>query len=225
MDQGIAILVGAFISAIISGIVAWLVSKTNLKAVERTASATIEGQSKILMRDLERTGQEIKAKIGVEVLSKNRQEWINELRTKISEYYVIAINLPIDLVKASNKSRESDSITNEKIAHKITDVYMEKSIQLQKLQIYISLMLNPNEQIHQNVIKTTEEILANLNHIYNLYIPNDYKDDNYKCMTDEEIEKDHDLIADNVMGKLIPFLLENTKSILKEEWERVKKGV
>ena len=88
MDQGIAIVIGAIIGASISGFIAWLVSKNNLKAVELTTIATIEAQSKILQADLERTGQEIKAKIGIEVLSKNRQEWINLLRKEIYDVVI-----------------------------------------------------------------------------------------------------------------------------------------
>lgn len=199
MDQGIAIVIGAIIGAVISGITAYFTSKANLKAVQRTANATIESQSKISLADIERTGQEIKAKIGVEVLSKNRQEWINDLRKKTAEiYYYLYDSMYLVSDNLSSDTNIPEHI--EKLKFNLNEA--------NKLHGYLLLLLNPNEDSYH---KIDNLIVRGKLCINSLII---------------DINKNSNVIP--ILEKfnvICEEILSTTQSILKTEWERVKKGV
>lgn len=228
MDQGIAIVIGAIIGAVISGIIAYFTSKANLKAVERTANATIEAQSKISRADIERTGQEIKAKIGVEVLSKNRQEWINDLRKQIALFVSQANSSIVDIAKkhvfiereilkrqgkADNEKYELDNDGSKEFMAFAQNI----TLNLKCLQIYVELMLNPNEENNKKVIDLMIDIQNFISDFYCCFLSDNKKLENLdKKLKQQEIS----LSIQNYSTELVNEVIK----ILKIEWERVKKG-
>ncbi|PXZ06365.1 hypothetical protein DKK70_10355 [Gilliamella apicola] len=199
MDQGIAIVIGAIIGASISGFIAWLVSKNNLKAVELTTIATIEAQSKILQADLERTGQEIKAKIGIEVLSKNRQEWINLLRKEIYDVVIIRVKL-------------NEQILNESYTTEVLKTYVLK---IQEKVAFLSLLLNPTEEHHIDLLLLLEEMERTIRN---------YNDELLLYISQKNTVNDINNALNN-FDNTVTKIQKQAQIILKTEWNRVKEGI
>lgn len=199
MDQGIAIVIGAIIGAWISGFIAWLVSKNNLKAVELTTIATIEAQSKILQADLERTGQEIKAKIGIEVLSKNRQEWINLLRKEIYDVVIIRVKL-------------NEQILNESYTTEVLKTYVLK---IQEKVAFLSLLLNPTEEPHIDLLLLLEEMERTIRN---------YNDELLLYISQKNTVNDINNALNN-FDNTVTKIQKQAQIILKTEWNRVKEGI
>ena len=202
MDQGLALVIGTIIGSVISGFISWLVSRNNLKAVERTANSAIESQSKTLITDLERTGQEIKAKIGVEVLSKNRQEWINDLRKQVSEFTSISLKMPADIIY-KKLTTENRIIDETEITEKMNKLVAKRD--------YLILLLNPDEKNSQDINTSIQEIISILIDL------NSKNKQDLSVIIIEEFNK-------NILDK-IRKITKSTQIVLKTEWERVKKGV
>ena len=125
-----------------------------------------------------------KKQFGASVLSKFRQEWINSLRDNISEYISCMFMIMI-------YNRTSEIGQGKEIA--------EECRKLVLLNHKISLMLNPNEENHNKLIKLLEGLTAVV-----AEEDRDKSTANYK-------EKSNDIV---VLSQII----------LKEEWIRVKKG-
>lgn len=228
MDQGIAIVIGAVIGAVVSGVIAYFTSKSNLKAVERTANSTIEFQSKTLIADLERTGKEIKAKIGIEVLSKNRQEWINDLRKQIALFVSLTNSSIVDIPKkhaliGMKILKRQGKTENEKYeldydgVHEFIAFTQEITITLNKLFINVELMLNPYEENNKKIIDLMIDIQSSISDLYCYFLPDNLlPKDLDKNLTPKEISLSIQDDSQKLTNKVI--------TILKIEWERVKKG-
>lgn len=138
-----------------------------------------------------------KKRIGIEVLSKNRQEWINDLRHVISDFIDIAISSSAKYVE--NLEYQEFSNQARKLDHK---------------RYYLALLLNPNENdsITINELATTiTKHHASLIRIIGIH----------KKIPDSQKVQD----AINLLMIDINNLVDITQKILKTEWERVKKGV
>lgn len=206
MEYIIGTLIGAVI-ALIGGIIT---AKINNKTVERTTSKSLEEYSKLLIKDLEKTGQEIQAKIRVEVLSKYRQEWINDLRKTINDTYHL-INISTIKLNTSILSGEIDKPVIEEIHN--------NNYQVKKLRNYLELLLNPREESYKKITEAIELVPCHLQSIFDTAVEYSVK----KISKDkaEDTLKKH---LDKIDG-LKKQILESTQQVLKEEWERVKKGV
>jgi len=229
MDQGIAIVIGAVIGAAVSGIIAYFTSRSNLKAVERTANSTIEYQSKALIVDLERTGQEIKAKIGIEVLSKNRQEWINDLRKQIASFVSQANSSIVDIpkkhalikgeiLKKHGKRDDENFQLDSDGLKEFMSFTQDIILNLSCLMINLELMLNPNEEKNKQVINLMADIYLSVSDLFCCFLPSYLLPEKFdKNLTPKEIC----ISIQNHSKELKEKVLE----ILKTEWERVKKGI
>lgn len=116
------------------------------------------------------------------VLSKNRQDWINELRREISEFIVHAHSM-----KYGVSPIQSQSEAFSKIAQTMDKFYLS--------YIKINLLINPSESDHIDLIRLLKKIHSGIT------------------------QKDFDIMAAQ------SELIEISQTVLKREWERVKKIV
>lgn len=153
--------------------------------------------------------KELKTKIGVEVLSKNRQEWINDLRKTINDTYHL-INITTIKFKNSIQSNTIDDFLEE----------MQNNIyQVRKLKNYLELLLNPKEESYAQITEAIELVPNNLQQIFNTAVKYSNKEigmDNAMAIMNTHIDE---------IYRQEKRILESTQRVLKEEWERVKKGV
>lgn len=141
-------------------------------------------------------------RIGIEVLSKNRQEWINDLRKQVSEFTSISTKMPVDIIY---KKITTTYNINDK--HEI----IEKISRLAIIRDYLILLLNPDEKDSQNINTSIQNIMSIINDLNN---------------------KDKQELSETILQEFnkeilhkIEELTKNTQKVLKTEWERVKKGV
>ncbi|PAU92945.1 hypothetical protein CK503_14765 [Aliifodinibius salipaludis] len=118
------------------------------------------------------------------VISTNRQNWINQLRSLVSEF----IGLGVFIGAALNNPHETN-------AQEVT----EKTERLHTLKGQINLMLNPNEP-------KSEELSDLVEKFYGSAINNDNP------------------VSSLNLNSIKESIIETLQKILKEEWERVKKG-
>jgi len=116
--------------------------------------------------------------IRIEVLSKNRQDWINTLRDELSNYIG-----KLNEYRYLNKLDDIEELT-------IKDVLIIKEVTT--IVTKIELLLNPTEKTHQDLIK----LIKNMN---------------------KNIQTENEILSREKF-------IEYSQKILKEEWERVKKG-
>ncbi len=102
-----------------------------------TTKHTIDSQSKSAKEQIANQSKIAELNIKSEVLSRNRQDWINTLRISISEF----TSLFVLLSKANEKPIASKDDKWEKL-------FM--------LKAKISLLINPNEDDHQQLEKLIE---------------------------------------------------------------------
>ena len=136
-------------------------------------------------------------RIGIEVLSKNRQEWINDIRHVICDFIDIAISSATKYVE--NLDYQEFSNQARKLDHK---------------RHYLALLLNPNED---NSIKINELAYAIVER-HALLIS--LIGINKKISDKQKVQDTINLLISNT-NELVAI----TQKVLKTEWERVKKGV
>ncbi|MCX8574464.1 MULTISPECIES: hypothetical protein [unclassified Gilliamella] len=141
-------------------------------------------------------------RIGIEVLSKNRQEWINDLRKQVSEFTSISTKMPVDIIYKKITTTYNINDKNEII---------EKISRLAIIRDYLILLLNPDEKDSQNINTSIQNIMSIINDLNN---------------------KDKQELSETILQEFnkeilhkIEELTKNTQKVLKTEWERVKKGV
>ena len=118
-----------------------------------------------------------------QIVAPIRQKWIDELRKLITEFLSTAQMLAV--------VNESNGILNE------DDIDKETYKKMLSIERKLTLMLNPNETLHNELMKHIRELLDKTEHgISNLL----------------------------EFGPLVRKITETAQSILKEEWVRVKKG-
>lgn len=164
----------------------------------------------------------------VQVLSANRQAWINKLRDLISEYMSIAPDFLTVKYEFNNHNHYFKSIADKKIRlleqHNVTNEAVEKNfadaaeklnraitklsecrIKEKLLTGNIKLMLNPEEKWYPIL----SGIFIEVTKIYN---------------TLDGLEDDIYLSKINEMSHQMELCLCCSQDLLKYEWERVKKG-
>lgn len=142
-----------------------------------------KGQRRLTMLSLQNQSDLALKSINKDILSKNRQEWINTLRDCISNYL--------------SSHELSKLIAQHKKSAKTPPEYGQEFKIWQSLGYKIQLLLNPNEEKSKQMI----ELMTKLN------LATDYR--SYSK------EEDYERIKNEI--------IKIGQSILKEEWERVKK--
>jgi hypothetical protein len=123
------------------------------------------------------------------VISANRQNWINTLRDCIAEFQVKA---KVVTVETKLSSQDSTSFASDP---KNFDQAVEKK---RVLRNKIALLINPNEQDHDDLIK----LMAKVEDL---------------CINEDSIDDEK---HDNLQKEITSL----AQKILNREWERVKKG-
>lgn len=141
-------------------------------------------------------------RIGIEVLSKNRQEWINDLRRQVSEFISEATGLSVDIV-AKKLTTEYEISEQLEIIRKIQKIMI--------IRDYLILLLNPNEKDSQNIINNIKNTIILLKELHETNKQNISR--GIATKKAKEIESH------------ITKLTKNTQLVLKTEWKRVKKGI
>ncbi|OYQ75246.1 hypothetical protein [Wohlfahrtiimonas sp. G9077] len=170
-------------------------------------------------------------RIKVEVLSKNRQDWINDLRKNMAEYLKLVYNM-----KSYNYDHQGNIVFTP---HLVTE---ENHNRLLYITSYVTLLLSPQAKNTQNdrslkLVKLLED--ANLFLFYpmehdlksfyekiseywenDFLLPASYDKKKFKELTPKEQEE----IYLKTKGYILKFISIMTQEILKTEWERVKNG-
>jgi hypothetical protein len=148
------IAVGSFILAILSFIVtAWIVWSA-MKQQITTFLKTINSQEKISADVKEREYKKVRA----DILSRNRQDWINSLRNELSELISSAHSL-VDshaLLSALTPSGADAVAERKQILSKIS---LERGV-LYRHKTKIELLLNPTEQDSIKIVKKIDELTS-----------------------------------------------------------------
>lgn len=118
-----------------------------------------------------------------QIVAPIRQKWIDELRDLITEFLSTAQMLVV--------VNDSNGILNE------DDIDKETYKNMLSIERKLTLMLNPNESLHNELMVHIRELLDKTEHgVSNL----------------------------SEFGPLVSKITETAQRILKEEWVRVKKG-
>ena len=126
-----------------------------------------------------------KKQINASILSGNRQEWINTLRTEVSGFVSV-----VSLLGALRAGGYKGVTSGE--ANQFGREAMERKSK-------IELLLNPSESLHNELITAIESALSIAIHT----------------------ELEPDAVEQR---RCIDQILNKSKTILKQEWVRVKKG-
>lgn len=113
-----------------------------------------------------------------EIITKSRQEWINTLRDELAEFLSILHNIDIKL------DAEKRNPVDKDLRHLLSKSELKAA--------KIKLLINPNEEDHQELVKLVEDATSNLG-----------EDDDYLLKMNNKI-------------------ISKSQDILKREWNRVK---
>lgn len=212
--------IGAFIAGVIPAYIAWYTIKKNIKALE------VDRQRQQDSFDKDRAAQlDIATKnLNAQVLSNNRQQWINNLRDLMAEYMALAAELlPIQHDFIVNKEyfdsiselqRENYAkgrIVSPSIEEKFNDARSLLSSSIKRLgsnrvkeRLLVSkikMMMNPNEQWYNDLTIMFADVVI--------------------CYNSLEDRKDYPAKLEEMNG-ISERILKISQKILKYEWERVK---
>ncbi|MFJ5452966.1 hypothetical protein ACIPT4_07920 [Pectobacterium jejuense] len=196
---------------------------------ERTAQQSFlinerDAQFRSVEKDREIQLKIAKKNFNMQVLSANRQQWINNLRDLIAEFMSLApslFNAQMQFILAQNMmnsftsrqvrtvafndiKKERDELSDK--LGKCIDCLISFQEKERLLVAKIKMMLNPKESSYGKI----NIILERINTIYNGYIEHDIN--NYSKLYTDMISE-------------ISNLLDASQEVLKTEWERVKAGV
>ncbi|HDL8511327.1 TPA: hypothetical protein PXR53_002542 [Yersinia enterocolitica] len=216
----IATILGSLIAGSIPAAIAWRTIKKNQESVEADRAA----QQTSFDKDREAQLLIATRSFNAQVLSNNRQAWINELRNIISEFISSIesyIRVYHDTIAANNSylqfkihydSEQVKTTASVEGMRELYDKWSQSRIENEKqdkafnvIIIKTSLMLNPKESSYR-------EIISLMNEIY-ILPKQTFKTENYDALAM------YDLVY-----KKSNELLVHVQQCLKEEWEKVKVG-
>ncbi|MCI1676615.1 MAG: hypothetical protein LKK36_06150 [Ewingella americana] len=217
----IATILGSLIAGTIPAVIAWKTIKKNQEIIES------DRRVQQISFDKDRDAQLLisERNFNAQVISANRQAWINELRAVISEFVANSENM-VELslkssvaYKAYNdckeniKGRDFSETSNNQLIAFFND-YMDINKELRNLQNRwgllmhkASLMLNPQEEI-------SEKIISRMNKIYDFAL--------FDCRSSHS--KKEDVNQFHVVRGYCNVLLDDVKVCLKNEWVKTKLG-
>lgn len=168
-----------------------------------------------------------KQNFDMQVLSANRQAWINLLRDLIAEYVAISPELLSKKHDQLNKEKYYNEIAkiytscstveefqNIKPAHdhasaeitKSIDEFTNLNVRERKLIAKLNMMINPNEEFY-----------ADLN--------NQFKKVKLEYLGLKDIDLDNYTLAHVRLNTCLDVIINISQRMLKNEWDRVKQGV
>ncbi|AFH91931.1 hypothetical protein ACU7RR_002335 [Providencia stuartii] len=149
-----------------------------------------------------------KQRLGIEVKSKHRQDWINALRKDISLICTKSNYITYDI----REILRIEHIQNQDNKKTFSEYIYEYGA-INSSYFNVKLFLNPKEDKH---IKLDNEI-NNLKENLMSFINENLKPDN-------QLSEDNTLKNRTKIEKNIDEITSLSQSIFKEEWERIKKG-
>lgn len=240
-----AALVGGIIPAIIAGLTFWINSrnvKRERKEQERFLSNERGAQQQFLKDERIAQGESLDAdreaqlaiatkNFNMQVLSANRQAWINDVRSTVSEFLSL---LDVCLManfdarfKGGEFERYSNLLKNTSLTGEYAEQYkyiLERSNQINEaieqnhakldevrsrikfLENKIKLLLNPHERLSKLIIRRIELLRGLVWHLKK---------------ADVDLSRQLRSDVESIEIKLV----RNLQKCLKKEWERVKDGV
>lgn len=229
MDVGIAQFWGGI--AVVA-----LTSVVNIIITLYKASMTSKNIKENIKANMDSLERELRTKVGVEVLSKNRQEWVKDLRKQIASFVSQVdssiVNIPkkyalirSEILKKHGKRDDETYELDKDGSIEFLEFVQDITLNLNCLLINVELMLNPNEENNKKVIKLMVNICSSVSDFYYNFFPSFLQEKNMtkeqtKKQTKEQIKNTSDLIMENCTE-----LKVKVHEILKTEWERVKKGI
>ncbi|MEX0828248.1 MAG: hypothetical protein WD005_04775, partial [Haliea sp.] len=142
-----------------------------------------------LQHQFEQAEREIKANND----SKNRQNWINELRSDLAKFVSLSssyIRHKSQFVRKIRKTGERPDLTSE---------FMQEISKISEVRARIELRLNPKEELHKNLIDELHVMLETIQ---------------------KEFQQNDDVWEE--FREIRDTIIKYSQAILKSEWERVK---
>lgn len=178
----------------VTGLLGALAGVFALLLSPRIARWQIKSQQQSIQASVEIAQKQIHA----QVVSANRQAWINTLRDSIAEYLGLASGMYLKLPrKRENETGDEakpslELLMEEKASLKESAVYIER---LAGLRHKIELLLNPEEDDHQELVGLLNDVL---------WAVEEHKIDKLKSLSEATVRE--------------------AGIVLKREWEVVKRG-
>lgn len=217
MTQGLIIFWSAIGVAVLSSIVTLFVSFFSSKVNTTNLSKQIEKEvgsiEKSIKVNIDSVAKELKTKVATEALSKYRQEWINQLRDRTTQFVSKSSEL---FERCSNIDDLDEKQLDESLPSFDGNKKRRNSqmlFQLKELYHYLELLLNPNEEKSQKILLSCNDIIVFCTSI---------KDSIPQLLRISDAE------WDTLEKKLSNYQIELTKNaqdVLKEEWELIKKSM
>ncbi len=115
------------------------------KQLEEKTKESIHSFDRTIEKQIELSKNEIK----LEVLSKNRQAWINSLRNELSEFMAIVVEV---------KNHTIIMNRNQELSAKILNDILVTVNKLDKIKFKIKLLVNPEEENNKKMVLLLESI-------------------------------------------------------------------
>ncbi|HCA5350552.1 hypothetical protein R4463_06075 [Acinetobacter baumannii] len=233
------LLISGIISAITAYVTIHLVTKSNRDLLKNQTEQTnnlISNQNilqeKIISNQVDQQKKEVR--------SRNRQEWINKVRSLIADYlteseqFMISVSIEQNLrilnyKNELNKNKLQHTGVVNSLEPNEMDILKYRTIQLpppfpETTQIIkkclnittnLDLLLSSSNELDREIHKLLTEINSQINKIYTLYF-------NKGCVKNVTSDELNEFPSTKTFFKLRQDLSLKTKKLLKSEWERVK---
>lgn len=190
--------VWGFVISIIGFVITIILLAFNLFLIRgqlKVAKTQNETQIEIAKEQFKTQREIAERQFRIEVLSRNRQEWINKLREEIAQFQTALGN---QYLLISNPQDHKHLDINERLVH-----FQKIDIPYQRL----GLLLNPNEQLHANLDNATRQAMDCL----------------IKFAKGALNENERETIKGTLYA-IMDDISKHASLVLKSEWERVKRG-
>jgi len=169
-------------------------ARLQIEAQREIARQQLEAQTEIARQQADVQLKASKLQFNAEVLSRNRQEWINTLRDELSEF--VSYLTPLMATDSQAESEDPDR----------WQYFLENVRLIDRSAIKVELLLNAKEPESQQLSKLVEDIGTLL-----------------RKMDGVKSTKVLDALG-NQIDDLVEQLVPLAQTVLKAEWVRVKNG-
>lgn len=187
----------ALLAVFFGPVMTFILGRRQIKMQEAIATRQTETQAAISAKQVETQAAIAKRQIA-DSISAKRQNWIDELRKDMAEFLTADARLNELLRPAPNLSEEDKRKNFEEAA--------SNNFRAHELGIRIKLRLNPKEDMHNQLV----DLLKKLTEVSKDPPPNE---------TDDQKRA-----AIKAFNDVRQEVIAHMQTILKYEWERVKKG-
>lgn len=165
----------------------------------RIARRQVQMQADIVERQIE-TQSRIATRQIADNISSKRQNWIDELRKDSAEFLTV-----VGRIQELKRPRVQQMVAMTEIAEDFKE-RLAAEMRAKELGTRITLRLNPNETQHNRLLELIGEMASKGYELNRQYTP------------DEEVQ------SAQAFNEASNAVVAHLQAILKQEWERVKKG-